>query len=47
MHADMIHVMDRGQIVESGTHQTLIAQNGLYAQSWSRQMRSTAYAKSV
>ena len=47
MHADMIHVMDRGRIVESGSHQRLIEQNGLYAQSWSRQMISTAYAKSV
>src|SRR5215213_6294771 len=41
MHADMIHVMDRGRIVESGSHQRLIAHNGLYAQSWSRQMIST------
>src|SRR5690349_8420805 len=37
MHADVIHVMDRGRIVESGSHQRLIEQNGLYAQSWSRQ----------
>jgi ATP-binding cassette subfamily B protein len=41
MHADMIHVMDRGRIVESGNHQLLLEQNGLYAQSWSRQMIST------
>ncbi|HSL53817.1 MAG TPA: ABC transporter ATP-binding protein [Pyrinomonadaceae bacterium] len=47
MHADVIHVMDRGRIVESGSHPRLIEQNGLYAQSWSRQMVSTAYAKSV
>ena len=47
MHADVIHVMDRGQIIESGSHQNLLVQNGLYAQSWSRQMTSTAYAKSV
>ncbi|MEN3330141.1 MAG: ATP-binding cassette, subfamily bacterial [Acidobacteriota bacterium] len=47
MHADIIHVMDRGQIIESGNHQLLINQNGLYAQSWSRQMTSTAYARSV
>jgi len=47
MHADVIHVMDRGRIVESGTHQRLIEQNGLYAQSWSRQMTSSAFAKSV
>jgi len=42
MHADMIHVMDRGQIIESGNHQRLIDQNGLYAQSWSRQTMATA-----
>ena len=28
---------DRGRIVESGSHQRLIEQNGLYATSWSRQ----------
>ena len=47
MHADMIHVMDRGRIVESGTHKQLLEQNGSYAQSWSRQMTSNAYAQSV
>ena len=44
MHADVIHVMDRGRIVESGSHLRLIEQNGLYAQSWSRQMSSTDFA---
>lgn len=29
--ADLILVMDRGRIVERGTHRTLLAQNGLYA----------------
>ncbi|HEU4837135.1 MAG TPA: ABC transporter ATP-binding protein [Pyrinomonadaceae bacterium] len=47
MHADVIHVMDHGQIVESGSHQHLLNLDGLYSQSWSRQMTSTAYAKSV
>jgi ATP-binding cassette subfamily B protein len=47
MHADVIHVMDRGQIIESGSHHQLVNQPGLYAESWSRQMTSTAYAKSV
>ena len=39
MHADVIHVMDSGRIVESGTHEDLIDQNGRYAESWTRQMR--------
>lgn len=38
MHADVIHVMYQGQIVESGSHPRLIEQNGLYADSWTRQM---------
>ena len=30
--ADHIYVLDRGQVVEHGTHDTLIAKSGLYAQ---------------
>jgi ATP-binding cassette subfamily B protein len=40
MRADIIHVMDGGKIVESGTHHQLLARNGLYAQSWAAQMRA-------
>jgi ATP-binding cassette subfamily B protein len=38
--ADMIHVMDAGRIVESGTHDDLLAQGGLYAQSWFVQVQA-------
>ena len=38
MHADIIHVMDGGQIVESGSHQELLARGGRYAESWYAQM---------
>jgi ATP-binding cassette, subfamily B, bacterial len=40
MRADTIHVMTEGRIVESGTHDQLIALAGLYAQSWTAQMRN-------
>jgi ATP-binding cassette, subfamily B, bacterial len=42
MRADIIHVMRNGQIVESGNHDELLAQAGLYAQSWQSQMKSSS-----
>ena len=35
--ADEIIVLDKGQIAERGTHQNLLAQNGLYQKMWDRQ----------
>jgi ATP-binding cassette, subfamily B, heavy metal transporter len=37
IHSDMILVMDRGQIVERGTHTSLMSFGGLYAGLWARQ----------
>jgi ATP-binding cassette subfamily B protein len=37
--ADLIHVMDQGRIIESGTHDQLLNLNGRYANSWRAQMR--------
>ena len=34
---DRIVVLDKGQIAESGSHQQLISQNGIYAKLWKRQ----------
>lgn len=41
MRADIIHVMNKGQIVESGTHSELVARGGFYAQSWASQMQAS------
>jgi ATP-binding cassette subfamily B protein len=40
MHADVIHVMESGRIVESGNHEDLLLQNGRYCESWKRQMNA-------
>ena len=40
MYADVIHVMDNGHIIESGSHEELLALGGRYARSWQDQMRS-------
>lgn len=40
MRAEVIFVMSKGQIVESGTHHELLKINGLYAKSWKEQMQA-------
>jgi subfamily B ATP-binding cassette protein MsbA len=41
-HADVIFVIDNGAIVERGTHQELLARNGLYARLYRAQFEPSA-----
>jgi len=43
--ADVILVMDKGQLVEQGSHQQLIREGGIYARLHQLQFRSTQLAK--
>src|SRR5690606_28321222 len=36
--ADIIYVLDKGKIIESGTHEQLLAKNGEYALLWNIQI---------
>jgi ABC-type transport system involved in cytochrome bd biosynthesis fused ATPase/permease subunit len=37
IHADEILVLDKGVVVERGTHDALLAKGGVYCALWSRQ----------
>ena len=45
MRADTIFVMERGRVVESGSHDALLSAGGLYAASWASQMKESAGAR--
>lgn len=38
MHADTIYVLEKGKIIESGKHSTLLKKNGLYYAMWRQQI---------
>lgn len=38
MHADRIYVLEKGQMAESGTHQNLLEEKGLYYAMWRQQI---------
>lgn len=40
MHYDCIYVIDKGVIIESGTHSELLLKNGLYTELWNNQFSS-------
>jgi ABC-type transport system involved in Fe-S cluster assembly fused permease/ATPase subunit len=45
VHADEIMVLDDGRIVERGTHNALLATEGLYASMWNRQRQAAEAAE--
>jgi ATP-binding cassette, subfamily B, bacterial len=45
--ASQIHVMEQGQIVESGSHEELIALGGRYATSWMQQTQSDPLSAAI
>jgi ATP-binding cassette subfamily B protein len=38
MHADRIYVLERGVVIETGTHESLLAEKGLYYAMWRQQI---------
>ncbi len=38
MHADRIYVLEKGKIIEEGTHDTLVDKKGLYYAMWRQQI---------
>ena len=47
MHADRIYVLEKGQVIETGTHQELIEEKGLYYAMWRQQIGERKYASAV
>ena len=43
--SDNIFVMDKGKVVESGTHEALLAKNNVYAKLWNAQQALENYGK--
>lgn len=44
IHANRIYVLERGTVVEQGTHESLVAERGLYYAMWRQQMGESSSA---
>jgi ATP-binding cassette, subfamily B, bacterial len=47
MHADTIYVLEKGQVIETGSHQELLAEKGLYYAMWRQQIGERKFATAV
>jgi ATP-binding cassette subfamily B protein len=47
LHADMIYVLEKGKIVEQGTHENLLVRRGLYYAMWRQQIGERIIQKST
>jgi ATP-binding cassette, subfamily B, bacterial len=47
MHADTIYVLEKGQVIETGSHQELLAEKGLYYAMWRQQIGERKFAAAV
>lgn len=47
MRADIIHVMDSGRVIESGSHHELVSRGEFYAESWNAQIEASSDQRST
>ena len=47
VHADNIYVLEKGYLRESGSHDALLKQHGIYERLWSAQQKLENFGKEV
>jgi ATP-binding cassette, subfamily B, bacterial len=47
MHSDRIYVLEKGEVVETGTHESLLFEKGLYYAMWRQQIGERKYSASL